>query len=350
MQAKDKPWKKGKGAKDAPADVDEIDKLAQTAEEFDKDLGVAPDVDQIDSVAQTAEEFDRDLDPRTAMLRDLKANQTPYIADYHRTRDVAEQTPHQRAYNQLAARNTPENPNRVSKELDSAFKFYVQSWTSFNDPLRAGQSVDEIRQDNPFVGDSIQRMDEYMEGEGKLSDDLTTYRGIDDKFLKFLFSQAGIKEKKYLDKKGEIDHDKIAKHKLLEQLVGTTFEDKAYVSTTTNPAFANMWTMRDKLKARQEQVGYDPNQFGKDVQEQVDLAMLNDTSLMKGSHIMNMHYKAGTKGAFISTPVSTQSEFMLDRGQSYRINGASRRADGSYAFDVDVLGALEEEAKKGKKK
>ena len=344
----------------AAPDASMIDALAQTTEQFDADLGMAPDASKIDELAQTTEQFDADLapkppveqappvpaDPRKAQLQRLKANQGAFLPSFHLPQSGGEFTEHQLAYNAMAARNSPTNPNRVAKDVDGAFKWYVADWDAFNQPLREGKSLDEMD-----AGVAVRAMDRYMASEeGQLADDLTTFRGIDDNFMKFLFSQAGIKERKYLDKHGKIDHDKIAKHKLLEQLAGTTFQDKGYVSTTTNEGFANDWTMGGKVEAAWAKAGINPDTIPKEQREKAELAMMQSPEIMRGSHIMNMHSKAGTKGAFVSTEKSKQSEFLLDRGQSYRINSASRRADGSYAFDVDVLGVLEEEAKKKGKK
>lgn len=288
--------------------------------------------------------------PMTPMQK-LKANQQSYVPR------IEKNTEHQRAYDALSIRNTANNPNKISQELEVALGMYVASSSPFNDPLRSGMSPEEMvaagkaQKDMGLedAGKQILAIDEHMKEHGTLDEDLDTFRGVDDRFLTFLLEQAGVKVKKFTDKKtGALDYKKLEKSGALKKLEGMTYEDKGYVSTTTNEYFANSWAMNTNLANRKRETGYNPSAYSPEVQAKVEKALVQDPSIMRGAHMLRMHNPAGTKGEFISKPGSSQNEFMLNRGQSYRITGMSPRAEGSYEFQVEVLGALEE-AKKRKK-
>ena len=277
-------------------------------------------------------------------LQQLKANQTAYIPS------LEKDTAHQQAYNALSMRNTKENPNKISKELDSALAVYVATCSTMNGQLRAGKTPEQMVEEGAAkrqldlvdAGKNIQAIDQHMQDHGTLEEDLTTYRGVDDRFLEYLFQQAGIKSKKYLDKDGKLSHDKVMKNGLLDKLVGMTYEDKGYVSTTTNPAFADTWAMNNSVSNWKRENQYNPSQHSPEQQVKIEQALLHAPELMKGSHMMVMNSHQGTKGEFISKPGSSQNEFMLNRGQGYQITGINPRAEGSYEFQIEVLGALEE--------
>ena len=74
-----------------------------------------------------------------------------------------------------------------------------------------------------------------------LQENVSAYKGITDKYLAMMFEQHGLKDA--LNTDGTVNHKWLRNNQkmMLDTLVGKTFHDKGYTSTTTETSFAKGW-------------------------------------------------------------------------------------------------------------
>ena len=90
--------------------------------------------------------------------------------------------------------------------------------------------IPEVRQQAEDISAGIQ--------SNPLAENVTAYKGITDTYLALMFEQHGLK--KALNKNGAVNHKWLNKNQkeMRNALIGKTFHDKAYTSTSTEKAFA----------------------------------------------------------------------------------------------------------------
>ena len=158
-------------------------------------------------------------------------------------------------------------------------------------------------------------------------------------------------------KNGTVDHKWLNKNqkKLKKALIGKTFRDKAFTSTSTENKFARKWAQRTSVRESMELV---------DDEEYMRLKSLEDTNpdLIPGAHLMTINLPKGSKGAFVDRTADdiqskhgqlNQREVLLDKGSMFRINDI-RKMDNADSYELVMELLAEEEGKKknggGKKK
>lgn len=223
-----------------------------------------------------------------------------------------------------------------------AMQAYTTTSDDINRRLRSGEQKD----------DEVQRQITEMKGAFDahiLPMDMVTYRGVDDGMLLYLLGneQFGItaEEREQCMTDGRIDHQKMEKTKGYQAFEGLVFEDRAYVSTSTNRYFAKRWANQVAHRGYADHL---EQQGNVDEANRVrrDFAAHDDN--ISGSHVFIMHLKAGTKAVFVDTMYENprtgmprgQDELTLAAGYKYRIRSVRRDAsggEGAYVFDIDVI-------------
>lgn len=292
---------------------------------------------------------------REAEYAALKANQRSFIQE----KGVMNTSDHRMAYMALSMKDKA-RANNIQRE---AMGDWIKNSGSYSEVLRNDKSFDEMRKEakNPKETDNLNFMekmvgviDSVFTDNAGLEESMETYRGVGDGFLSFLFAQRGLSPKDYLNKDGSLNYQKIDKKGLLKSLIGMTYQDKCFVSTSTNRGYAAMWAnqneFNDANKIRNEVLENSKTEEGslerKELERYSEAAVLNKAESGKGGHMMVMNLPAGTKAIFADAFGSTskdsknmvgspQNEITLDRGLMYKITDVSGSA-GSYQLHVTV--------------
>ena len=268
---------------------------------------------------------------------------------------------------------------KATPDQGFAFATYTENQADVNNYLRIGaNSVHPLRLRN--TTQVIQDMDMFFAKRRGLTQDMTVYRGIDDDFMKFLFSQAGFSKKSYSTKhRGQnqdtLDYDKIRKNGLLDRInkKGIKFQDKAFVSTSTSRGLADYYPKREMARAAREQIHQDilshkidaykrqkggPNaELTEDELRSIDLtpeekdavwnAALHQAMHTAGTHLMNIHLSDDVQAVAVdkmqkqfdvgNKPFLEQNEVLLNRGSKFKVTHIREVMPGRYEMDVEVL-------------
>lgn len=226
---------------------------------------------------------------------------------------------HRNAYLMLAKKDF----ESLSKSEKVAMNAYTTNSGDINDALRKGEY--ESGKCDETLLNNITHM-KHAFAKHNLPSDITTYRGVNDGMIKYWLGLKGVDKDQageFLNANGSINHDKFYQLKIYEKLNGITFQDKAFVSTTTNKPFAKRWT--------NELVYHKFDDYNDEV----------------GSHIMVMNIPKGTRAMFSDTMYTQgnkprgQDELTLDAGYTYTINGITPIKAGVYEFNIMVHGDTE---------
>ena len=226
---------------------------------------------------------------------------------------------HRNAYLMLAKKDF----ESLSKSEKVAMNAYITNSGDINDALRKGEY--ESGKCDETLLNNITHM-KHAFAKHNLPSDITTYRGVNDGMIKYWLGLKGVDKDQageFLNANGSINHDKFYQLKIYEKLNGITFQDKAFVSTTTNKPFAKRWT--------NELVYHKFDDYNDEV----------------GSHIMVMNIPKGTRAMFSDTMYTQgnkprgQDELTLDAGYTYTINGITPIKAGVYEFNIMVHGDTE---------
>lgn len=226
---------------------------------------------------------------------------------------------HRNAYLMLAKKDF----ESLSKSERVAMNAYTTNSRNINDALRKGEY--ESGKCDETLLNNITHM-KHAFAKHNLPSDITTYRGVNDGMIKYWLGLKGIDKDQageFLNANGSINHDKFYQLKIYEKLNGITFQDKAFVSTTTNKPFAKRWT------------------------NELAYHKFDDYNDEVGSHIMVMNIPKGTRAMFSDTMYTQgnrprgQDELTLDAGYTYTINGITPIKAGVYEFNIMVHGDTE---------
>ena len=226
---------------------------------------------------------------------------------------------HRNAYLMLAKKDF----ESLSKSEKVAMNAYTTNSGDINDALRKGEY--ESGKCDETLLNNITHM-KHAFAKHNLPSDITTYRGVNDGMIKYWLGLKGVDKDQageFLNANGSINHDKFYQLKIYEKLNGITFQDKAFVSTTTNKPFAKRWT--------NELVYHKFDDYNDEV----------------GSHIMVMNIPKGTRAMFSDTMFTKtgnekeKNELTLDAGYTYTINNVKPIGPGMYELNTTVNGDIE---------
>jgi hypothetical protein len=252
----------------------------------------------------------------------------------------------------------------ATPEQIDAFNAYTDDQTDINNYLRRGKGSVDASQRNAVAG-QIKQMDSLFAQRSGLSEEMNVYRGVNDGFLEFLLQQGGFDAARYGKDGGGIDHDKLRSSGILDEINqrGIEYTDKAYVSTSTSRGFAGYFPVGEQIDdmrnmMKRQLYGYNRahGKTGRDAQitqeenQAIFDAAMHNMQYESGIHMMNMHLSDDVKGLAIDQMASSeggrkeQNEFLLNRGQGYKVYGIREVSPGRYEMDVEVMTA------KGKKR
>ena len=281
----------------------------------------------------------------------LEAPRSKYAADFdllNTQKGSAEERTN--AYDHMAV-DTMKNLTDPQK---NSLKSYIAGSEPINSYLRDDFNNPEYPDDNyvPQVEQEIENVSGGLKNN-PLPENISTFKGITDKYLYMMFEQFGLK--KALNKDGTVNHAWLRNNqgKMKKKLVGKTFHDKGYTSTTTERDFAQGWAQQ---KAKNEWVHYleerkrydELNQYTDDVAEHPEL--------IKGVHMVRFNLPKGANASFIDRTADSeafgrndQREVLVDKGSSFKISDIRKAEDSdTYELIMDML--TEEKGKKRKKK
>ncbi len=284
-------------------------------------------------------------DAPDTLLRDLKSTDVSY------NRKADPNNAQRQAYIALSNRD---KTYAQSDEERAAMIDYINSSSAINRSLREGKSIEELKNSRD---DSEQQAGADREGMEKLfnripglSENLTTFKGVDDHFLKSILQKAGVDVAALCvsgDPFGTLDYDELEETGGLNKLTGLTYVDEAYESTTTNRSFAEYWGSQNKVNMLRLEMNKRMRAMNLSPEEQKELSANNEENLLhmaaeefSGGHVMVIDCPAGTKGIFADmfrSEGTHQNEVTLDRGLTYRINKVRKINKGKYELHVQVL-------------
>ena len=186
-------------------------------------------------------------------------------------------------------------------------------------------------------------------GNNPLPEQLTTYRGTTDKFFAALLLENDLG--KAVNGDGSVNHKWLNKNqkKLRKNLVGKTFHEKAFTSTSTEKKFAQFWSRESAKNEKMFDLGMqEKNQEAMEFQNMADA----HPEQIPGAHLLTMNLPKGSKGAFVDRTTDgtakdgiNQREVLLDKGSMFKISDIRKMKDSdSYELVMDLL--AEEEGKK----
>ena len=198
------------------------------------------------------------------------------------------------------------------------------------------------------VSDQVQSISQAIR-QNPLAEGLTTFRGVTDKFLAMLLRKNGLK--KGLNRNGTVNHEWLNKNQatLRKKLVGSTFKDKGFTSTSTERGAAQGWV---NMAARNEYIEQLEKEGKYDTINEMNVNP--DTVKVPGAHLMRVNLPKGSHAAFVDRTSEAgvegdneQREVLLDKGSSFRISDL-RKMEDSDSYEL-VLDLLAQEGKKKKK-
>ena len=179
----------------------------------------------------------------------------------------------------------------------------------------------------------------------KLPKDFVSYRGVTDDMLIYLLGMRGFDKEQsesILNESGHINHDELYKRGKYKLLEGLEFEDKTFVSTSTNELFARRRSNEEVNRANAKALA-----AKRDAKSKKEAAqMVEETNVfkdVKGSHVMKIKIPKGTRAMFTDTmykrgqDVHNQDELLLDAGYTYRVDKVKPMSVGRYCLEVSVI-------------
>jgi len=242
---------------------------------------------------------------------------------------------------------------RMTEDQQHAVSEYIQGSSGPNAYLR--EQKDHLYY--PQTEENIQRIKKQTEDisqviqNNPLPEQLTTYRGTTDKFFAALLQQNGLG--KAVKEDGSVDHQWLKQNqkKLRKNLVGKTFHEKAFTSTSTEKKFALNWSRMTSFNEKNFEYGMTGQ-----IKKALKLQNLYDThpEQINGAHLLTMNLPKGSKGTFVDRATDSigrtnnQREVLLDKGSFFKISDIRKMEDSdSYELVMDLL--TEEKGKKKKK-
>lgn len=253
----------------------------------------------------------------------------------------------------------------ATPEQRNAGKAYIQDSRDVNGMLRG------ITTETGERKETLQKMADNLSGMMQTTEsDQKSYRGISDAGLLPLLTQAGMED--VIKPNGTVDHEALIRQK--ERLIGMTYQDKGFSSTTASQQFALDWGERlpsrdlnffkqralERHGVSQEEhdaeenkdlfdmlEGPDKERLTVKTRQQVygllaDNILKGDETVKEsdiGSHLMEIAMPKGTKAAYIdstnaqngvlsdNTIRNQQMEILLNQGARFRIKDILHQQD-----------------------
>jgi|GEM_PF-6803878 len=280
------------------------------------------------------------------------APRSKYAADYDLL-SSQKGTPEERkdAYDHMAV----DTMGNLTDPQKDSLRSYIKGSEPINSYLRNDRSNIEYPSDQkiPQVQEEIKNISEGLKNN-PLQENLSAFKGITDKYLAMMFRQFGLK--KALNKDGTLNHKWLRdnQNKMKKTLVGKTFHDKGYTSTTTEREFALGWA---RQKAKGEYLNLLEEQGRDEEVMQYENEVEGHPEKIKGAHMVRFNLPKGANASFIDRTFdkgnnrsrNDQREILVDKGGSFKISDIRKAEDAdSYELVMDML--AEEEGKKKKNK
>lgn len=224
---------------------------------------------------------------------------------------------------------------RMSPDEAKAMDEYTHDSGDINTQLRSGEEKDAAN--TARIGHMKSAFSRHQ-----MAANTKTYRGVDDGFLKYLMgaNSALFPSRERLElPDGRLDVDFMRMSGYMDAFKGIVFQDKAFVSTSTNPYFAKRWA--NKVSNESLASHYESSGAKKTGQKYRQNAALNINT--GGSHVLEMNLPKGTRAMFTDAMYTRenrprgQNELTLDAGYTYRIDNISDAGDGSFKLEVSVV-------------
>ena len=278
----------------------------------------------------------------------------PNAADFAILRDSRNEDMRDEAYRNLSeALNDQITDDKeheyITRYIDDSdpFNSYLRNERSNQSYPSTEEDVQDITEGNRVISDVL--------GRNRLETDITTYRGVDDIYLRDILAKNKITEA--LDEYGGVNHDWIGQNmeEFSRRMQDVVFTDPGFVSTSATTRVPRIWSERKNreegiadLKRRREAKEIPEEYYQKHM---ADFPDFDRGTRSPGAHIMELSVPKGTAAAAIDKagtmyrPLSNQLEILLDRGGMYQFTGVEPGSmPGRYAMKLRRL--TEEEAKK----
>ena len=252
-----------------------------------------------------------------------------------------------KAYDNIAI-PTAQNVTPPQKQ---AIQEYVSSSTMINNYLRGDEQ--ELFYPSPEQIPEFQEQAENISQGLKsnpLAEDTTAFKGITDKYLAMVFNQLGLENA--VNEDGTINHEWLNRNQktLRKKLVGKTFQDKAFTSTSTEKGFAQFWARK---KAALEETNRLLFSNRKDEAIAFQKMTKKHPERVPGAHMIRFNLPKGSNASFVDRIAEkeggkiNQREILVDKGSFFKISDI-QKGDGpdSYELVMDLL--AEENGKKRK--
>ena len=255
------------------------------------------------------------------------------------------------AYDHMAV----DTMSNLTAPQQKSIKSYIAGSEPTNSYLRDDFNNPEYPNDNyvPTVQEEIENVSAGLKNN-PLPENISTFKGITDKYLYMMFQQFGLK--KALNKDGTVNHEWLRNNqdRMKKTLVGKTFHDKGFTSTTTERDFAQGWAQQ---KAKGEYINYleGKGQYDDIVKYQNEIE--GHLEKIKGVHMVRFNLPKGANASFIDRTADGQAggerndqrEVLVDKGSSFKISDIRKAEDSdTYELVMDML--TEEKGRKRKKK
>ena len=275
---------------------------------------------------------------------------TPFAPEYETLRRSRDPVKREDAYYALS----DALESNTSLQEQRAITDYIETSAPNNSLLRgdtASPRYPKTEVERQAVMQKNQILSSVLD-RNRLEQDMTTFRGVDDFFLRKVLAQVGFQEA--LKANGNVNHEWIGQNmdEFKRRMQGAVFSDPGFMSTTTNPEFAEYWSnlsgqefARADLnrRFRKQQIGADEYKAAWD-------AIPNQPGYA-GAHVMQVSLPKGAPAAAIDNAgmidrlPSGQTEMLLDKGGMYEFTGIGPgKVPGSYSMQIRRL--AEEEARR----
>lgn len=254
---------------------------------------------------------------------------------------------HRNAYLNMSKHDASTLTEDEAKAMDE----YTNDSDQINTTLRTGICPEGKRSNGKEWALKTETVNKYITDmriafmKHKLPKDFVSYRGVTDGMITYLLGLRGFDKEQLesiLDTSGHINHDELYKRGTYKLIEGLEFEDKAFVSTSTNEFFARRWSNELTNKAN----AADLEKKGDTKSKKEAAQMLSGTNRfkdVKGSHLMKMKIPKGTRAMFTDTMYTRgnaargQDELTLDAGYTYRVDKVKPMSVGRYCLEVSVI-------------
>jgi hypothetical protein len=238
----------------------------------------------------------------------------------------------------------------LSDEQKKGISDYITSSFALNYYLRTGK--DMYRDDKEAVGEFKKNVEKHKTlleniiNKNSIKQDITAYRGTDDKYLMLWFESLGIEVKKRGN--NYIDHDDLDERfdEIKQQIVGKTYVDKGFTSTTTEKSYAVEW-IRQYVRRKLESALFDEVDADTDDYTETGkyynklLNDITDDSALPGQHVIHIEMPKGTKAAMIDkmgNTSGTQQEILVNHGSIWKVRDIKKGAHkGQYHIYVKII-------------